>query len=283
MKRKNNRVSKDTEREARAYLLDEGTPPGTTVRISHGECGDTRHRLYITTHDTDGSAVMWCHNCSKWGRVPRHGGIPRPPKPAPITESKLTMEHLKFCPMSDAPSDERSYVDRYAIREYKTHIMWESLTHRVAYPIHYTGTHSLAGWQLRSFTGDLKYLTFKYNKSDTLQHILSSASNTRGCSMLIITEDLLSAAKCRYCPEYCPDALPLLGTYIHPTTAVRIIDREYNTIVVWLDNDVPEAIDAARKIKQLLTLMGHKNVIVIETEVEPKKHRDVRLILGKCE
>src|SRR5688572_15329959 len=219
--KKTDRVSKDTEREARAYLLDEGTPPGTTVRISHGECGDTRRRLYITTHDTDGSAVMWCHNCSKWGRVPRHGGIPRPPKKH-TEESKLTMSNLKFVELDKAPPGYQEYVKSKTVEPYTRQIMWETTTGRLAYPIHKTGSLAIAGWQLRGFAAcDIKYLTIKLDKTDTLQYIMSSCSDSCGSNTLVITEDLLSAAKCRYAAMMLPDALPLLGTYLHATTAVK--------------------------------------------------------------
>jgi len=42
-------------------------PEGTTVKLNHNECGDTRKRLYVTKKPL-GVLLGYCHNCEAWSK-----------------------------------------------------------------------------------------------------------------------------------------------------------------------------------------------------------------------
>jgi hypothetical protein len=274
----NQRVTKATEAQARAFIKDEGVPPGTTIHMNHDECGDTRRRLYITVKD-DGSAVMWCHNCQKWGggRLHARGPRPRPARTVPTKAPLIREEDMRLSTINHSFFYLTNYgISRDTIEKYW--IQWEETSNRIHYPV-FDASGIMVGGQLRAVAQengheyaaqctDLKYISWRKDELVSMQHFLFPWSHER--KTLVITEDYLSACKVRQVrPDV--DAMPLLTVSMQPDTALRIVSRGYENVIVWLDNDGPIVRLARDKIVQLLKLMGCSNVSSIDVAPEPKK------------
>lgn len=281
------RVTKETETLAKEYVLSKGWEYGHTYRMSHAECGDTRRRLYITTNKSVGSALLWCHNCSHWGAIYKGLG----PRTRPIitvdTTKPIRLEDMELRDINWIAVDSGGYLSKYlseeTIRNYG--IQWEANTKRLHYPIRDINLN-LIGGQLRlppqhvSATpmSEIKFLTWKENENTNLQQVIQTgmAHGMMRCSeTLVIVEDVLSALKIAREVRWA-DALPLLCTSMDPRTAVMIRERNYTTVLVWLDNDNAHVVKAADRIVALLSNMGIAYVGCVTNVIDPKASVTVR-------
>lgn len=269
------RLTKEEELEYASLV-----PPladGETTNVSHDECGDTRRRLYITKKK-DGVGIAWCHNCAKWGILKQEGTIRRVLRstsspPALPKKDKLQMADLKL--VNVLPYVAEEYLRRYNMFESTSYkFQWDTLTDRLAIPVYVdSGTwlceQDIVGYQLRDLKGGgPKYITIKKDQSESLQRVIGrGGGHLRKEDPIIITEDIISALLLKINTTF--DTIPLLGLSMHIETALKIKDN-YKVAVVWLDNDKPEVIEAANKIKSLLSMMGVSTYVV-------KDHQDPKL------
>ena len=126
----------------------------------------------------------------------------------------------------------------------------------------------------RSFDPDLpKYLTLMHdNFHNANAYVFHSRAgdNTR----LILVEDVLSAIRVA---EYV-DALVLCGTNMNSNLLVNALNKSYDHIKIFLDNDNPMVKKSQRKIQRRLDSIDfHTDTTVVENDVDPKEMSSDRL------
>jgi hypothetical protein len=202
------------------------------VKVNHVFCGmgeDTKERLYIKR--TNGSYLWHCHNCGDSGfyrnnvleqiasREAKTGLVYKKEpnfNPYFLAEPRLenfSLEHQLWLLQYEFDEEIVSKCGIHADKDKGIFLpIWDS-------------TATLAGFQIRQFNRQPKYLTYTTNK---YSHMHSDNE------VLIITEDLMSAYKLRIAGY---STLALLGTKLHPEAVDLLTKYKYNRIVVWLDDD----------------------------------------------
>lgn len=284
----NERLTKEEERFLGTYLKEHGVEPGETTRLSHDACGDRRNRLYVTVH-SDRSAVAWCHNCQKYGVVPAKRG----PRIRPKASTEVPKEAAKVTSVNELglmagviDDAARTWLNNFPLfRDDIWHAQSYSMetsaifNYRLHIPIYDDNStwadKDIVGGQLRQvYEGGPKYFTWRKDQSDGLQNIIGPGGGKEVLQaiasdrLLVITEDVLSALAVLFTHENVL-SLPLLGLNILPSTLMKIKHYGIQNILIWLDNDVAEARQAANRIAAMLRTMGVPNVQVCY-DPEPK-------------
>ena len=252
-----------------------------TERVNHDDCPagvDTKRRLYVTRKE-EGNVVAYCHNCGNSGV---HGGASRHRSahiPVPQVESKAGKLEVKGN-MKDQPYDwpkemlhwlNECGIDLTIAVKYG--IVYDADDRRIIIPkLNRSG--DLVMFQSRRLYGDgtPKYLTYKVK--DAYYHdALEGKAEPNTC---IVVEDMLSAIRCA---EAGYTAVPLFTANATDETMLTMV-REYDTIVVWLDNDNTTVIRSSSQCcRKLRALKGTHNAIhQVLTSTDPKHYTDREII-----
>lgn len=260
---------------------------GATRRFHHHSCGDTRRRGYVTRKYGDDGAVVdlfYCHNCGGTGArrppfvvVPTDGamdddrarpethGWPEDAVPAKGSESSV-------------PGTVAVWAATFRVSDTA---MWSPSMGRIIMPIN--PPHSFQA--RRPPYGDPKspkYLTVN-DGGAPLRMIVRPIHDQEGDEsyppIIVWTEDWTSAHQFRYYPNV--HGSPLFGLNVVAENVlwadrrVMEIDTGYMAPgrepvhIVWLDNDVPKAFEAAEYLQRLLGAIGRR-VYVNTGTTEPK-------------
>jgi hypothetical protein len=226
--------------------LDRLAPADTgTNRHNHDHCpagADTKRRLYVTRKE-DGSVVGYCHNCGNSGVSVHRGHHHRRSSVGSDvrnrTERKITMPlNLEF-DFDKWPKAAIDWVNKAGIPLHILHkyaLAYDLDSKRVVIP-KYNVDSELVMYQSRNVGLDdgPKYVTVKEGDKDhycALPCGLVTSHQQR--NTLVVVEDMLSAIKMAELGGY--DALPLFSSNVEFLKLLTHL-RNYDTIVVWLDND----------------------------------------------
>ena len=253
-------------------MLVRNAPDGVaTERMDHEACPagtDTKRRLYITRKD-DGVIVGYCHNCGSSG-VARTVGRFKRSSTSMVTDRKVervTMpSNLEFDP-NEWPIEAIVWVKKAGlplttIREYA--LAWDLDSKRLIIP-KYNVDNELVMWRSRRIlVGDLgpKYVT-----EVQMDACIHDPLGHRG-DVVILCEDMLSAIKIDALVGY--DAIPLFSSNVKMDKLLTPL-ANYDTIVVWLDNDNTEVNRHRDSIARQLRSIG-KRVEVVTHLSDPKLH-----------
>ena len=248
---------------------------GETVKIHHCKRGKHNDRLYIT-RSMDGSIVCYCHHCGGTGyyqdgkkvytrrtvHVQKKGTFTEIPKGGTTRLADWSVLAKVWI--------NKAHIGQKLIRQYGLQSF--SNDDSVMIPIMNEG--KLCRLIKRSFDPDLpKYLTLMHdNFHNANAYVFHSRAgdNTR----LILVEDVLSAIRVA---EYV-DALVLCGTNMNSNLLVNALNKSYDHIKIFLDNDNPMVKKSQRKIQRRLDSIDfHTDTTVIENDVDPKEMSSDRL------
>lgn len=261
------------------YMPHAPATPGTE-RVNHDGCTagvDTKRRLYVTRKE-EGNVVAYCHNCGISGV---HSGTSRfrvahVPKAPKTVEGTLEMKHNMKDKPYDWPKEMLAWLNECGIDltiAMKYGIVYDTDDRRIIIPkLNKSG--DLVMFQSRRLyeDGTPKYLTYKVK--DAYYHdALEGKVEPNTC---IVVEDMLSAIRCA---EAGYTAVPLFTANVTDKTMLTMV-REYDTIVVWLDNDNTTVIrSSANAVRKLRALAGTKEAIMqVQTSTDPKHYTDREII-----
>lgn len=254
---------------------------GGQVHVPHEGC-TLKEKLYIKrTHDD--TIIAWCHVCRKRGKHTPKGTrnlhkLKRLSVPTIVSDVKLP--HDCIYDVDKWPTKARVWVLKYGIRQEEIDVYslaYSPSLGRVILPCR-SDEGSLLGWQGRDTEeageGSPKYLaqrreeTSFYFKAKKKSSPCSSASDS---STLVITEDILSAIKSsRVC-----DSVAILGVWLTPKDALEL-SEQYDTVIVYLDNDNSKVRQQQENLKRLFKLFGC-TVVVHRGSRDPKELSEAEL------
>jgi len=265
-----------------------------TMSINHDACGDSRKRLYITSTHNE-KYLFFCHNCSMRGCliVSDVGSI-----------RKLQLEHDVSCPLGTIEYTLRywanslpcasllvtSHLSQYLHLDSKfVHQQvfrlsggkcfvepcgWHDVPHNMMQigtgPSHgfieelpaHIAEYSFSGVQRWTWADDGAIT--KRSNGKMVPALFYDIEQGVGEKLLVICEDPISAMHVVQCGA---DALCLFGTNIKHDTLCDYVIR-YDSVMIWLDGDSPENIEAAASYKRVCHL-------VVDHVVDFYSHRDV--------
>ena len=259
---------------------------GTTWNLNHTDCTageDTRKRLYVTRKSV-GAFVAYCHNCSGWGVVraklsrgswtkyiPRntasHVVIPESEFEQPPLDRTTAVSHWSVDAINWATKVGILDVGVFATPQYAPFYSFSPSMDRLIIEL----GDPVTFWQGRDCTGNsaLKYYTGVHS-SNPLNPIAFAPEN----KTLFITEDITSAVRIAGAGS---TAIPLCGTSCHNMAHLVAMCNRYDSVYVWLDDDVAGQ-KASRKLVNSLRLGCIPHVSSCSGYNEPKNmsHADLR-------
>lgn len=277
--------------------IDWGTVPFTwtgtteTIRMNHEDCPegvDTRKRLYIS-RTKDNAFLAYCHNCGgrSWRRPVLRNIYFEPEEFATSITSKIdsTRKALSFYLDLSSLIGE-NFVDLYPPgsnramdKIYKCNIdlkhieaqEWSLGTVRgqttksaLAYPCGHSDGEREPNYQIWVFEEDGEKNTISIGKSEPYIY------NPDDSPLLVIVEDRLSGIKIAQAgfASLCLHGLKSLSAAYYHALSVM-----YDTFVVWLDNDVIAAKNAANDIKSTLKMFVD-NSFMVDDAADPKYYTE---------
>ena len=261
---------------------------GGETRVHHCKQGKDNDRLYIKRTD-DGTIIAYCHHCGKRG-VSKLDGIrnistfrtnKEPIKTGVIKTLKLPVDFEKDS--TKWPSKARTWPMKYGIKKEELHdnsVGYSEYFGRVVLPT-FDEKGSLVQYQTRKIDGlsgtstfqrETKYDTFIKQGSTSFQRLFnpkSSGSSISRCSVgsvLCIVEDSLSAIKC----NRFVDTIALNGTSLDESCILKLI-KDYNSFIIFLDNDNSQVKKSQRKLKKNLELVCKGKVTIVYSDKDPKE------------
>lgn len=279
--------------------------PEEQVRVNHEGCTageDNRERLYIKRTEDGITILAYCHNCGLSGfyiegftnvTTLRKSGSSfgaRSLGGMGLSNDTSFKETLK---LPDGLLTSTSHwpdtackifrnmggISSSVLRDYT--ISYDPRLRRLVYPL-WTSA-GLQGYQLRRVFDDdeyPKYLTERvspWNKSGLINPLgeqwglmVNPESPTPRSSRkhLVVVEDVISGLKVIEANSLL-QPMVLLGTYI-PLFGNLMNQDLFKSVTIWLDNDSPEVIEKAKKLRDKMLLGGRQNVAVVESKRDPK-------------
>jgi|CXWL01.1.fsa_nt_gi hypothetical protein len=270
------------------------SPPemGVTINYNHEKCPagvDKRRRLYLTgSPHTPGLILAYCHNCGGSGAYHLDTRRPMPltaylPDGDSSTFEVPAYTKLPFSQRLPLGSVGLAWlmshglsiptIDRYGFAH-------DVGTNRLYIPI-YGQEDRVVKYQLRKL--DLADQGPKYlNVQDYLHTptcfdglLYSNLSPPRSISTVVICEDVVSGLKVTQAGY---DSYVLRGSNLSAEIALGLVrDAQYNTVVVWMDNDSDVIRKKAHDISEFFKLLGAK-VRKIDVEADPKNYTENGII-----
>jgi len=279
-------------RKSRAFLKKDEYLPyapneiNATVNIHHCKEGKNNDRLYITRKE-DGSVVAYCHHCGLSGvskhRGPRNIYSYRNKENTPSSTHGLTLPADSELDINKWPAYAKAWPLKYGITPnelHDNHIVFSNSWGRVLLPI-FAKEGTLVSYQARRVATESscsaterdqdtrKYIT-RYNKSVQCQTSIFIPRNIRasiGSNTVVLVEDALSAIKTS---RLLPSAA-LLGTTVQDMDVYNLV-KDYDNIIIFLDNDNGQVKSKMNKLKKRIELLARGRVVVIRTDKDPKEH-----------
>lgn len=270
-----------------------------TVRMNHDGCkagSDTKSRLYLTR--TGPSVVLaYCHNCAQ-GAALNGGpgpGAYRGPAVVPtgtIQDVELPPTYIPGDGMVGLTTAARDWLFAAGMTPTdctNLEFAWDYPSNRLLMPVYARYVRDswdgeLRGYQLRGFDpARPKYLTV--TGGAPLETVFL------GSSLMVITEDLISAYRVRDASG--ASAVPVFRSRTsaeHLARSARAVRDTAGTLgiahvraLVWLDNDNPGVVDHARYLERILNTMGMRTERVVGAG-DPKKLTDEQIatIIESC-
>ncbi len=251
-----------------------------TERVNHDDCPagtDNKRRLYVTRKE-DGHVVAYCHNCGNSGA---NSGTSRfrlasVPKTSTTSEGHLEMSELFEEKSCKWPKEMMVWLNKCGISltiAEKYGIVYDSDDRRIIIPT-LDKSGDLVMFQSRRLyeDGTPKYLTYK-EKGAYYHTALPGKGTILYPNTCIIVEDMVSAIRCA---EAGLTTVPLFTSTMTDSTLLTI-KVEYDTIVVWLDNDNATVDQHAENLVRKARLIGLKAVRVCE-HTDPKHYENRKII-----
>lgn len=240
---------------------------GEQVNINHTNClagQDTRQRLYVKR--IANGIVAYCHNCGEFGVANNKGW-----REIKVLQDLMSVnqQQLKEAVAVTVPDDTTyiptdfpeealrwlysSFLDDTQIQKYR--IGYSPSWGRTILPV-YDDVGNLIFWQGRAH-GMLKPKYISVSGAQKPYKVIKSVNPSVFGAILTITEDMLSAIRMaeNFEPGIKFDAMPLLGTTISTSDLLNVV-VDYQTIMVWLDDDEAGRRKASTLIEQLKLVAG---------------------------
>ncbi len=150
---------------------------------------------------------------------------------------------------------------------------WSDKMRRVVMPVYENG--SLVAIQARSVISGMKP---KYLSQIHSGPRPAFKAGTRGKGSLVLTEDMLSAARV----SKVTDAWSILGTNLMDAVIVQIAASNYDDIGIWMDND-EAGLNARRKMMKQLGAVGIE-ARLIKSDRDPKLYtlEQIKELISHC-
>lgn len=242
-----------------------------TERYNHDQCpagADTKRRLYVTRKD-DGSIIAYCHNCGNGGAsLPRRTHYRRHDNRCLLrgVKEEVVMP-LNAVPLNDqrVPEEALNWIEDAGIPltiAMKYALAFDLDSHRVIIP-KWDVDNELVMYQTRNVGLDdgPKYTTVR-KKDGQIHDPIGNRGGT-----VVLCEDMLSAMKLDRMVGV--DAIPLYSSNVKFDKLLTPLEN-YDTIVVWLDNDNIEVNRHRDSLVRKCRHIGKRCVAVTEFS-DPKK------------
>lgn len=278
-----------SKQDMRLHLADDELVElglGATDHVNHGTCGDTRARLYITRYDR--GFLFFCHNCQARGLLIEDGVLANVRERA-FGDSRVTGGTRDKCtgidndwythdPHHKIPHND-PFVDK-VIRytgweEYGPYHRWSGgkifLAGYSGYIFSSGGTEQTGyqGWD-RDDKEKLRK-TSSGKIQPTLYYDLEAEERD---DLLVIVEDPISALCVT--STGLADALVLFGTNC-PSEIATSYALAYDRILVWLDADNTQVLEAERTIARTMG-MFNRNIRSMADSAMPLNKVDLRFM-----
>ena len=243
------------------------TTIGATVSHKHRQCPasgmqtDTKARLCITLKEKH--TYLWkCHHCGKAGKaraytgqaIPQGAEVKAPNGCPPIPEDasyRLPIEAELWL--------QKAHITIERAKHYR--IMYSHSQESLVLPIQAFSNGQPVGHILRRMgeSAQTRYLS-------RLKAEKGLAGLKKGSSVCVLVEDWLSTIRLA---DLGYSAVCLLGTSCSKAGYWELVNTDYQTFVVWLDNDSELVRAKARSIQGTLLALG-KEAILYTGREEPK-------------
>jgi len=249
--------------------------PGEQVRRNHEPCPagvDTRQRWYIKKTEDGRRIVAFCHNCGQKG-VLDVGLTGKSIRPTPISSTgarKIQLPADMEMNPSLWPEEARKWVLKSGLDFQDCKGVGAGYSYsqaRLILPI--WRDSELEGFQARSFNPkEIKYLTYAKTKP-----LRAWYNGTREPGTVVVCEDLLSAWKISQAGF---TGFACLGS-AGGASEIFALSKQYNRLVIWLDNDKPEVLKNSRRLLRYGEMFFPETGIVLGSS-DPKRHslEDIR-------
>ena len=255
---------------------------GESKRMNHADCPagvDTRRRLYVTRKAD--VLLGYCHNCgvstsmylSTRDRF-RNPSTAVMSLPLPAHKPYRFPTTVRFDEIEELPIEANAWLIQSNISRTEANdygIKYVPENNSILIPFFRLKGFDYNGYQLRPLDkhATAKYVNCVKYESEELGGITRGSYRGKESRCVVIVEDLVSAIHINRlgCPAYVN-----YGTQVKPIK-LHHLSKEFDQVLVWLDNDKPEVIEKARQMTDVLTLfMPMKNVHRSETLNDPKHY-----------
>jgi hypothetical protein len=235
--------------------------------LHHEPCPKCGSRNNLARY-SDGSA--WCFGCHLLVRPGDSGAIHRNE-----THSQLKEEYVSLQPdlCFDYPGHVVSWLARYGIsvgeaikHGWKYSPYWDQLVF-----IFNDEEGNPACVQARNFRKGAKTKYYNQGSPSAVLPIFGLMDEKLDRSMLVVSEDAVSAARIASCSP----SMPCLGSYLPSHKLMALKRLKFTRLITWLDSD---KLKESREIAQRAKWLGFVTKVVY-TELDPKEYSDEEINL----
>lgn len=257
------------------YVENAPSEAGAQVHTNHSNCTagiDTKQRLYIKRSNDGNTILAYCHNCCQSGYYMESFARFRKAisgKSGTSGESKDVSfglpRDIQASP-EDFPVAAKGWLYKHGLTDTQLRrhgVGYSPSLGRIVLPVYRDG--ELVKYQTRKvFEHDTKpkYLTYKKKERAWFSEPICSTD------LLVIVEDILSGIRVA---EQFP-CLALLSSGISESEVLFIV-KNFNNVLIWLDNDNRQVKLSQVEIKNKLDNLV-RNVIIVHEKAEPKYYSD---------